>query len=93
MRHHESLLALGRDRNGAERFTTTSMMSAEEALVRDADQLIFGPAETITYIADSAELGLDSERSPTVTRLQAAASLHWQPVRAQHRSLRGRRRP
>jgi Ti-type conjugative transfer relaxase TraA len=39
MRHHESVLALGRDGNGAERFTTTSMMSAEEALVRDAERL------------------------------------------------------
>jgi Ti-type conjugative transfer relaxase TraA len=39
MRHHESVLALGRDGQGAERFTTTSMMSAEEALVRDAERL------------------------------------------------------
>ncbi len=39
MRNHETLLALGRDGNGAERFTTTSMMSAEEALVRDAERL------------------------------------------------------
>ena len=39
MRHHESVLALGRDGHGAERFTTTSMLSAEEALVRDAERL------------------------------------------------------
>jgi Ti-type conjugative transfer relaxase TraA len=39
MRHHESLLALGRDGRGVERFTTTSMLSAEEALVRDAERL------------------------------------------------------
>ena len=39
MRSHESVVALGRDGNGAERFTTTSMMSAEEALVRDAERL------------------------------------------------------
>lgn len=39
MCHHESVLALGRDGHGAERFTTTSMMSAEEALVRDAGRL------------------------------------------------------
>src|SRR3546814_20500196 len=37
--HHESVLALGRDGRGAERFTTRSMMSAEEALVRDAARL------------------------------------------------------
>src|SRR3546814_1567890 len=30
MRHHESVLALGRDGRGAERFTTRSMMRSEE---------------------------------------------------------------
>ncbi|CUS43743.1 Conjugal transfer protein TraA [hydrothermal vent metagenome] len=39
MRAHESVLALGRDGNGAERFTTTSMMCAEQALARDAERL------------------------------------------------------
>ncbi|UAK25300.1 Ti-type conjugative transfer relaxase TraA [Sphingomonas nostoxanthinifaciens] len=39
MRHHESVLALGRDGHGAERFTTTSMLSAERALERDAERL------------------------------------------------------
>lgn len=39
MRNHETVLALGRDGNDAERFTTTSMMSAEQALVRDAERL------------------------------------------------------
>src|SRR3546814_3927595 len=39
MRHHESVLALGRDGRGAERFTTRSMMSAEDALVRAAGRL------------------------------------------------------
>jgi Ti-type conjugative transfer relaxase TraA len=39
MRHHDSVLALGRDGCGAERFTTTSMLSAEEALVRNAAAL------------------------------------------------------
>lgn len=39
MRHHESVLALGRDGRGAERFTTRSMLSAEETLVRDAGRL------------------------------------------------------
>ncbi len=39
MRLHESVLALGRDGHGAERFTTRSMMNAEEALVRDTARL------------------------------------------------------
>jgi len=48
MRHHESVLALGRDGIGAERFTTTSMMSAEEALVRDAERLTASRSHTVT---------------------------------------------
>lgn len=39
MRHHDSVLALGLDGRGQERFTTTSMLSAEEALARDAAKL------------------------------------------------------
>lgn len=39
MRNHETVLALGRDGTGAERFTTTSMMSAEQVLTRDAERL------------------------------------------------------
>lgn len=48
MRHHESVLALGRDGNSAERFTTTSMMSAEEALVRDAERLAASRSHAVT---------------------------------------------
>ncbi|MGH6613368.1 Ti-type conjugative transfer relaxase TraA [Sphingomonas sp.] len=39
MRGHDSVLALGRDGRGAERFTTASMLSTEEALIRGADEL------------------------------------------------------
>ncbi len=39
MRASDSLLALGRDGRGQERFTTTSMLSAEEALARNAATL------------------------------------------------------
>jgi len=39
MRHHDLVLALGRDGRGAERFTTSSMLGAEEALVRNATAL------------------------------------------------------
>jgi Ti-type conjugative transfer relaxase TraA len=48
MRHHESVLALGRDGNNAERFTTTGMMSAEEALVRDAERLAASRSHAVT---------------------------------------------
>jgi len=53
MRHHESVVALGRDGHGAERFTTTSMLSAEQALVRDAERL----AETRDHAVGRADLG------------------------------------
>ncbi len=39
MRGHDSVLALGRDGQGTERFTTVQMLSAEEALVRNAASL------------------------------------------------------
>lgn len=53
MRHHESVLALGRDGLGAERFTTSSMMSAEQVLVRDAERL----AQTHDHAVARAEVG------------------------------------
>ncbi|QBE92484.1 Ti-type conjugative transfer relaxase TraA [Sphingomonas paucimobilis] len=49
MRYHESVLALGRDGHGAERFTTTSMLSAEEALVRDAERLSASRRHTVAH--------------------------------------------
>lgn len=39
MRGHDSLLALGHDGHGAERFTTAQVLSAEEVLVRNAASL------------------------------------------------------
>ena len=39
MRSSDALFALGRDGHGAERFTTTSMLSAEEAMTRNAAAL------------------------------------------------------
>ena len=72
MRHHDSVLALGRDGRGQERLTTTSMLSAEEALARDAARLVasshpVGKAH-ITQAIRSAErrgmmLGVDQQRA------------------------------
>jgi len=50
MRHHESVLALGRDGRGAERFTTKGMMGGEEALVRDAERLAIGRDHAVARI-------------------------------------------
>jgi Ti-type conjugative transfer relaxase TraA len=61
MRHHASVLALGRDGRGVERFTTTSMMSAEQALVRDAERL--------ARSRDHAVARMDSDRA--IDRAQA----------------------
>ncbi|GGO94056.1 Ti-type conjugative transfer relaxase TraA [Stakelama pacifica] len=53
MRHHETVLALGHDGHGAERFTTTSMLSAEQVLVRDAEHL----AQMRGHSVSRADLG------------------------------------
>jgi len=50
MQYHESVLALGRDGRGDERFTTKSMMSVEETLVRDAERLAAGRAHKVARI-------------------------------------------
>src|SRR3546814_13924798 len=39
MRHHDSVVALGRDGRGDERFTTRAMLSSEQRLVCDAAPL------------------------------------------------------
>jgi Ti-type conjugative transfer relaxase TraA len=70
MRSHESVLALGRDGNGAERFTTTSMMSAEQALARDAQRLAASRGHAVghadigraTDVAETRGLRLGSEQ-------------------------------
>lgn len=63
MRSHESVLALGRDGRGAGRFTTVSMLSAEEALVRNAASLAsskhaVGRHDVEQAVRDAATRGL-----------------------------------
>ncbi len=64
MRTSDSLLALGRDGRGQERFTTTSMLSAEEALARHAATLAanahaVGKADVERAIASAEGRGLN----------------------------------
>jgi Ti-type conjugative transfer relaxase TraA len=60
MRHHDSVLGLGCDGRGQERFTTTSMLSAEEALARNAVKLA---AQThIVSKGDVAQAIMSAER-------------------------------
>ena len=63
MRASDSILALGRDGRGQERFTTTSMLSAEEALARHAATLAVnghavGKADVERAIASAERRGL-----------------------------------
>lgn len=63
MRASDSVLALGRDGRGQERFTTTSMLSAEEALARHAATLAanahaVGKADVERAIASAEGRGL-----------------------------------
>ncbi|KRB81079.1 conjugal transfer protein TraA [Sphingomonas sp. Root710] len=60
MRNHESVLALGRDGTGAERFTTSGMMSAEEALVREGERLAVSRSHAVTR-GDLSQAVTDSE--------------------------------
>jgi len=71
MRHHESVLALGRDGRGAERFTTASMLSAEQTMVRNAERLAADRRHAVARIgvaraladAEARGLRLGSEQS------------------------------
>jgi len=63
MRTSDSLLALGRDGRGQERFTTTSMLSAEDALARHAATLAanahaVGKADVERAVASAERRGL-----------------------------------
>jgi Ti-type conjugative transfer relaxase TraA len=63
MRASDNLLALGRDGRGQERFTTTSMLSAEEALARHAATLAanahaVGKADVERAVASAERRGL-----------------------------------
>jgi Ti-type conjugative transfer relaxase TraA len=64
MRYHETVLALGRDGRGTERFTTTSMLSAEQAMVRNAARLAetrghgVAPTDVRRALASAEQRGL-----------------------------------
>ena len=75
LRSSEQLLALGRDGRGEERFTTLSMLSAEQALARNAAAL----AATTHRVSDQAlerALGTAAARGMTLGAEQATALRH-----------------
>src|SRR3546814_20334089 len=57
MRASDALLALGRDGRGQDRFTTASMLNAEQALVKSADALA-----ALSHRVDRIEVELTAMR-------------------------------
>jgi len=76
MRHHESVLALGRDRVGAERFTTKTMMRAELALVRDAGRLAASRGHRVGQLDMAVAVSRAGESGLTLSGEQRAALGH-----------------
>jgi Ti-type conjugative transfer relaxase TraA len=76
MRHDESVLGLGRDGHGAERFTTTSMMSAEQALVRNAERLALTRDHTVARADLNRAIEGAQARGMRLGREQRAALDH-----------------
>lgn len=76
MRHHESVLALGRDGRGAERFTTRSMMAAEESLVRGAARLADARHHAVSRGDVGRALGAAEARGLRLSGEQRAALDH-----------------
>jgi Ti-type conjugative transfer relaxase TraA len=76
MRQHESVLALGRDGRFAERFTTQSMMNAEEALIRDAGRLANAWRHTVSRGDVGHAISASEARGLRLSREQRAALDH-----------------
>jgi len=62
MRHHESVLALGRDGRGAERFTTANMLGCEEALLHDAERLAHARDHVVSKLDIACAVGINEAR-------------------------------
>lgn len=76
MRASDALLALGRDGRGQERFTTASMLQAEQALVKSADALA-APSHRVDRIeVDLAAMRIAHERGLSLGAEQRRALDH-----------------
>lgn len=82
MRHHASVIHLGKDGRNHHRFTTASMLSAEQALVRNAQKLAasshkVGRADVALAIADGRihGLALGREQSDALRHVTSRAGL------------------
>lgn len=76
MRHHDSIVALGRDGRGDERFTTHAMLSSEQRLVRDAAQLEASTVHNVSRGDKVAALAVEAARGVNLSAEQRGAFDH-----------------
>ena len=76
MRHHGSLVALGCDGRGDERFTTRAMLSSEQRLVRNAAQLAASSAHRVSRGDMVTALAVEAARGVRLSAEQRGAFDH-----------------
>jgi len=76
MRHHHSVIALGRDGRNEERFTTRAMLSTEQRLVRDADHLAASREHGVSRGDAAVALAAEAARGVRLSGEQRAAFDH-----------------
>lgn len=76
MRHHSSVVALGRDSRSEERFTTHAMLSAEQRLVRDTDRLAAAREHGVSRGDAALALAAEAARGVRLSSEQRAAYDH-----------------
>ncbi len=76
MRHNASLVELGRDGRGEERFTTRAMLSAEQRLVRDAAELAASGARGVSRGDSALALAREAASGIRLSDEQRAAYDH-----------------
>lgn len=76
MRHHPSVIALGRDGRSEDRFTTRAMLSTEQRLVRDADRLAASREHGVPRGDAAVALAVEASRGVRLSAEQGAAFDH-----------------
>ncbi|MGN6690054.1 MAG: Ti-type conjugative transfer relaxase TraA [Sphingopyxis sp.] len=76
MRHHSSVIALGRDGRSEERFTTRPMLSTEQRLVRDTDRLAAARKHGVSRGDAALALAAEAARGVRLSGEQRAAFDH-----------------
>jgi len=76
MRHHPSVVALGRDGRDEDRFTTRAMLTTEQRLVRDAGQLATSREHAVSRGDAAIALAAEAARGVRLSAEQRAAFDH-----------------